>query len=80
MSEQSEENLVKKTCKELGITQKELAEKTKFKEQTIRNWSSKGEIPDYGKAFLNTLVEFHKYKLIIDSYKIFSENLQNIKI
>ena len=78
-SKRSEENLVKKTCRELGITQRELAEKTKFKEQTIRNWSSKGEIPEYGKAFLLTLLELKQHKEIVLSYRNFTENLQKIK-
>lgn len=36
-----EENMVKKTCKELGLTQKELAEKLKINDVTVRGWSSK---------------------------------------
>ncbi len=33
-----EENLVKKTCRELGITQKELAERLGVTQRTITNW------------------------------------------
>jgi predicted transcriptional regulator len=33
--EEKEENLVKKTCRELGITQKELANLTGFSEAVI---------------------------------------------
>jgi len=41
-----EENLVKKTCRELGITQKELAEKMGITDRTISNWANnKVEIP-----------------------------------
>ncbi len=35
-----EENLVKKTCRELGITQKELAEKIKVSRQTVSDWAT----------------------------------------
>jgi transcriptional regulator with XRE-family HTH domain len=35
-----EENLVKKTCKELGITQKELAEIMGVSRQSINNWAN----------------------------------------
>ena len=38
-SKRSEENLVKKTCKELGITQKELAEKIGMSERAVSNWA-----------------------------------------
>jgi DNA-binding XRE family transcriptional regulator len=36
---EKEENLVKKTCKELGITQKELGEKIGITEKTISGWA-----------------------------------------
>ena len=39
-SEQKEENLVKKTCRELGITQKELAERIGTHDTTIAKWIS----------------------------------------
>jgi transcriptional regulator with XRE-family HTH domain len=59
-TENSEENLVKKTCRELGITQKELAEKMGVHDVTVRNWSSKGEIPEYFINHLNLLIEYKK--------------------
>ena len=43
-----EENLVKKTCKELGITQKELAEKMGIAYRTINAWSNgKTKTPEW---------------------------------
>lgn len=33
------ENLIKKTCKELGLTQKELAEQMGVAENTISQWA-----------------------------------------
>ena len=53
---ETEENLVKKTCRELGITQKELAEQIGVHEVTVRNWSSKGELPENIIKHLNLLV------------------------
>jgi DNA-binding XRE family transcriptional regulator len=38
----NEENLVKKTCRELGITQKELAEKIGVSPHTITRWNKDG--------------------------------------
>ena len=37
--EKVEENLIKKTCKDLGITQKELAEKLGISRQTVSDWA-----------------------------------------
>ncbi len=70
-----EENLVKKTCRELGITQKELAERTKFKAQTIRNWSSTGELPDYAKVFFDLMIKFNHQQQIINNFKKFNESV-----
>jgi DNA-binding XRE family transcriptional regulator len=56
--EQKEENLVKKTCRELGITQKELAEKIGLSKQTVYDWSSeKTPIPNWGFNFMKLLKE-----------------------
>jgi len=55
--ENTQENLVKKTCKELGITQKELAEKIGVHNVTVRNWTSKGNIPEMAKNFMLLLLE-----------------------
>lgn len=58
-------NIVKKVCTELGITQKELAEIMKINDVTVRNWSSKGQIPDSSIAFM---------ELILENQKIIKEN------
>jgi DNA-binding XRE family transcriptional regulator len=63
-----EENLVKKTCKELGINQKQLAEKIGVSRQTIYDWSSgKTPIPNWGHNFmllLNFTVELISISLL----------------
>ena len=56
--ENKQENLVKKTCRELGINQKELAEKIGVSDGTVRNWSSKGEIPINITKHFNLLVKY----------------------
>ena len=63
------ENIVKQVCKELGITQKELAERIGISEGTVRNWSSKGEIPEWGKKFLELIIENEKNKEIVNTLK-----------
>jgi transcriptional regulator with XRE-family HTH domain len=59
MSE-NEENLVKKTCKELGITQKELSEKTGFTIQSISKWNNGHKIPISATKYLNLLLDYKK--------------------
>ena len=67
-----EENLVKKTCKELGITQKELAEKIGVHDVTVRSWTSKGKIPKIARNFMNLLLEKKRvFKLCFSNTKIF---------
>ncbi|MEA3315991.1 MAG: helix-turn-helix transcriptional regulator [Campylobacterota bacterium] len=60
-TEPKEENIVKKTCKELGITQKELAELMGVNDGTPAQWSSKGDIPDMAQRFMTTLIKNKQY-------------------
>ena len=55
-------NPVKETCKELQITQKELAERIGISDGTVRNWSSGKEIPKWAINFMDVLVENEKNK------------------
>jgi DNA-binding transcriptional regulator YiaG len=56
-TERSKENLVKKTCRELGITQKELAERIGVSDSTVRHWNSNNEIPNIAQNFMSLLLE-----------------------
>jgi predicted transcriptional regulator len=62
-SEQIEENLVKKTCRELGITQKELAEKIGVSESTIKRSNKIIE------TTLNLLLENYQLKNRINNFQ-----------
>lgn len=57
-----EQNIVKKVCAELGITQKELAEKLATSKATVERWSSTGEIPESSKKYLEILLENEELK------------------
>jgi ribosome-binding protein aMBF1 (putative translation factor) len=59
---EKEENLVKKTCRELGITQKELAEKTGFSEDSISKWNKGAKIPKSAENFFHTLIRMDKFQ------------------
>jgi transcriptional regulator with XRE-family HTH domain len=74
LEQKKEENLVKKTCKELGITQKELAEKIGVSQQTITNWSRdfrEGNLDNVTKMALESLL----YKKQLENIK---QNIENI--
>ena len=65
----SDGNIVKKVCKELGITQKELAEAIGASEGTVRNWSSSNELPLWALKSIELLKENKKNKEIADTVK-----------
>ena len=56
------DNIVKRVCKELGITQKELAERLGVDDGTVRKWSSSGKVPNWAINFMDLLLEYEKVK------------------
>ena len=74
-----EENIVKKVCKELGITQKELAERMGVSEGTVRNWSSQNNAPEWAVKFMNLLLEYEKVKEKADKAKQIAILLEELK-
>jgi len=72
---EKEENLVKKTCRELGINQKELAGIFKVTPHTVTNWV-RGKMENTHKIALKGLI--YKKRLEDVRYKLFDMNLDNI--
>ena len=64
-------NVVKKFCKELDITQKNLAEILGVPEGTVSSWAVKNEIPRLGKKAIEFYILSKKNQDIVDSYKSF---------
>jgi DNA-binding XRE family transcriptional regulator len=63
---EKEENLVKKTCRELGITQKELAEKIGVSNNSVSSWKNeKQPIPKWAIRSFNLLKTEDKYIKLI---------------
>jgi len=58
---EKEENLVKKTCRELGITQKELAEITGVSQTTVFRWN-KNQSDKTVKVILEGLLYKKKFQ------------------
>jgi len=64
--DKTEENLVKKTCKELGITQKELAERIGVSNNTVSSWKNdKQPMPKWSLKLLKLLQIEIKYNELI---------------
>ena len=71
-----DENIVKRTCKELGITQKELAERLGVSPASISDWG-KGNIPKMTQLALELLMKNkdleEKLNIFKQAHKIASE-------
>lgn len=57
-----DENIVKKVCKDLGITQKELAERLGTHLTTVQKWAASDELPKNALKSIELLVENEKLK------------------
>jgi len=69
-------NVVKEICKELHITQKNLAEILEVPEGTVSSWAVKNEIPRLGKKAIEFYMLNVKNQRIVDSYRSFKELLE----
>ena len=59
------ENIVKKTCKELGVTQKELADNIGVTEDAVSKWArGHTETPKYAKRLFELLATEKKFNTI----------------
>jgi len=58
----SEENIVKKVCKELGLTYKELGERIGYSEGSIKKVASTGEISPQIKRAIELYLENEQLK------------------
>lgn len=71
-----ETNIVKLTCKELGITQNELADKLGIDGGTVRKWSSDPtKTPLWAQKFMSLILEHEKNMKAISAFKFFIENV-----
>ena len=74
-----DENIVKKVCKELGLTQKELAEMLDIPAGTISRWASTEEMPKTAKIALELLLENKKLKEQTQILYLLKKTLETIK-
>jgi len=71
------ENIVKKVCRKLGITQKELAEMLEVKPSAVSNWNS-GKIPKMVEILLNQMLELKECKEKLKKLQDFKKLLNEI--
>lgn len=64
-----EDNIVKRVCKELGITQRELAERIGMSADSLRTLSAKGQISTQAEAAINLVLENENLKKELENYK-----------
>ena len=62
-------NIVKKVCAELGITQRELAERIGMSADSLRTLSAKGQISTQTEAAINLVLENENLKKELENYK-----------
>ena len=76
---EKKENLVKDTAKELGMTQKELAEAMGVSESTLRKWSAEdGEAPNSAIVTLELMRELNRKNIVLNNLKKAFTDLQNL--
>lgn len=64
-----EDNIVKRVCKELGITQRELAERMGVHQNMPAKWSSGDEPSQMAINFMELLIKHEKTKRQLDKFK-----------
>jgi predicted transcriptional regulator len=70
-------NIVKKVCKELGITQKELAEMLDINPSAISNWVN-NDIPKMAQLVLEQIIEIKDLKSKLKKVNDFKELLNSL--
>ncbi len=79
--ENKEENLVKKTCRELGITQKELAKRVGVSNTTISDWNNyRTPIPKWAENSMQMLIELKEFQAIKKGFQNLVDSDMQIRI
>lgn len=62
-------NVVKRACNELGITQKKLAEILEVPEGTVSSWAVRDELPRLAKKAIEFYTQKQRSEKIVDKFK-----------
>lgn len=77
LEQQNGDNIVKKVCAELDITQRELAERMDIPESTVARWKSV-DLPRLAELYLNALLENIELKSKLETIKKAHEIVSNL--
>ena len=77
LQEAMDDNIVKRVCKELNITQRELAERVDIPESTVARWKG-GDLPRLAELYLNALLENIELKSKLEAIKKAHEIVSNL--
>ena len=69
LQEAMDDNIVKRVCRELGITQRELAERMGVSQNMPATWSSGAEPSNMAVKFMELLINHEKTKRQLDKFK-----------
>ena len=64
----SDENIVKRVCKALNITQRDLAERMGVSQNMPASWSSSSEPSQMAVKFMELLIEHERIKRRLDKF------------
>lgn len=71
-----EENIVKRVCKELGITQKELSEMLGVDDGTVRKWASEAtKTPEWAEKFIVLIIKNEQNEKALESFRNFLKSV-----
>ncbi len=73
----ADENIVKKVCRELGITQRELAERIGMSADSLNNAVNQNKISKMAENSINLILENESLKNELKKYEILKEALKN---
>lgn len=73
----TDENIVKKVCRELGITQRELAERIGMSADSLNTAVSNNKISKMAENSINLILENENLKNELKKYEILKEALKN---
>ena len=75
--DKKEENLIKKTCKDLGLTYKELGEEIGYSEANLKNSVYKNQISKQLEIAINLYLKNIELQKEIDNTKSFKKSLKD---
>jgi len=79
MNKDKELNIVKKTCKELGVTQKELADMLGSHLTTVQKWASNNDIPKMALKSIELLLENNYLKSKVNKIETILKLIDELK-